>query len=174
MKALIVIAFRDFQDMEYAIPKKILEEAGIKTKTISNKQGMAIGVFGGTVKIDQTISEIDVSDYSSLIFIGGGGCLSNLDNDDSYRIIKEASSQNIILGSICIAPIILAKAGVLKNKKATAWKSPMNQTSIKIFKENGVTYQDEPVIIDKEVVTASGPLAANLFGKAILNLLTKK
>ena len=174
MKSLIVIAFRNFQDMEYLVPKKILEDAGIETETISSKKGMAIGVFGETVLIDKTVSDIQIDDYDSLIFIGGGGCLSYLDNQDSYNIIKEAVEKNKVLAAICISPIILAKAGVLKGKKATVWNSPIDQFPVKELGKNKAIYQEEAVVVDGEIVTARGPEAAELFGQAIIRLLTKK
>ena len=174
MKSLIIIAFRDFQDMEYLIPKQILEKSGIETKTISNKKGMAIGVFGETVLINETISEVQVEDYDSLIFVGGGGCLSDLDNQDSYRIIREAMAKNKLLAAICISPVILAKAGALENKKATVWSSPTDRFPIRKLEEGGAVYQKSSVVIDGKIITARGPEAAGLFGEAIVKLLTKK
>ena len=174
MKALIVIAFRNFQDMEYLIPKKILEKAGIETKTISSKKGMAIGVFGETILIDETVSEVKIDDYDALIFVGGGGCLSYLDNQDSYKIIKEAVIKDKLLAAICISPVILAKAGVLENKKATVWNSPTDQFPVRQLEENKAIYQKDPVVVDGRIITARGPEVADLFGETIVELLTKK
>ena len=171
MKALIVIAFRDFQDMEYLIPKKILEKAGIETKTISSKKGMAIGVFGGTVLIDEIISEVKIDDYDSLIFVGGGGCLPYLDNQDSYNLIREAFDKDKLLAAICISPVILAKAGVLEGKKATVWNSPIDQFPVKALMEGGATYQEDFVVVDGKIITARGPEVAVLFGETIVELL---
>jgi len=174
MKSLIIIAFRDFQDMEYLIPKKILEKAGIETKTISSKKGVAVGVFGETVLIDETISEVKIDDYDSLIFVGGGGCLPYLDNQDSYNIIKDAVVKNKLLAAICISPVILAKAGVLKDRKVTVWNSPIDQFAVRKLKENKAIYQKDPVVVDNKIITARGPEVAGLFGEAIVESLTKK
>jgi len=174
MKVLIVIAFRDFQDMEYLVPKKILEKAGIETKTISSKKGVAVGVFGETVLIDGTISEVKIDDYNSLVFVGGGGCLPYLDNQDSYNLIKEAFDKDKLLAAICISPVILAKAGVLENKKATVWNSPIDQFPVKLLTENKAIYQEDSVVVDGKIITARGPEVADLFGETIVRLLTKK
>ena len=174
MKALIVIAFRDFQDMEYLIPKKILEEAGIETKTISAKKGMAIGVFGETVLIEEVIADIKIESYDALIFVGGGGCLPYLDNQDSYNLIREAFNKDKLLAAICISPVILAKSGVLENKKATVWNSPIDQFPVKVLREGGAIYQEDSVVVDGKIITARGPEVAALFGETIVRLLTKK
>lgn len=67
------------------------------------------------------------------------------------------------LGAICIAPLILAKAGVLKGRKATVWDSGGEQ--IAILKAHGAVYTDQAVVIDGSVVTGNGPGAAGEFGR---------
>jgi len=171
-KIAMVIASKDFRDEEYFVPKEILERAGAEIKTASNKMGRARGADGGEVEIDLLISEINMADFDGVVFIGGPGCLENLDNGNSYKAVKEAVSQDKVLASICISPVILAKAGVLKGKKATVWSSPMDRGPVKILEENGAIYEDKPVVIDGEIVTSSGPAAAKEFGKAIKELLT--
>lgn len=172
-KAVMIIAFRDFRDPEYFIPKEILEKNGVEVKTASNKIGIAIGAEGGETNVDLLVSEINVSDFDAVIFVGGPGCLENLDNEDSYRVAKEALSQNKVLASICISPVILAKAGVLKGKKATVW-TDWTKSQAKILKENGAIYEGKSVVVDGKIITANGPQAAESFGKEILIALTKE
>jgi len=171
-KAVMIIAFRDFRDKEYFVPKEILEKAGIEVKTASNKKGTAIGADGGDTEVDLLISEISVSDFDAVIFVGGPGALENLDNEDSYKVAKEAISQGKVLASICISPVILAKAGVLEGKKATVWYSPLDKSSIKTLEEKGTIFEDQPVVVDGNIITANGPGAAEDFGKKIVEVLT--
>ncbi len=170
----MIIAFRDFRDAEYFRPKEILEGAGAEIKTASNKKGTAIGADGGDVEVDLLISEINPVDFDALIFVGGPGCLENLDNEASYKVARETVSQNKVLASICISPLILAKAGVLKGKKATVWSSPLDRGPIKTLENYGAIYQDKSVVIDGKIITANGPGAAEEFGKAIVEVLTKE
>jgi protease I len=173
-KVVMIIAFRDFRDAEYFVPKEILEKAGIEVKTASNKMGTAIGADGGDTNVDLLVSQINISDFDAIIFVGGPGCLDALDNEDSYKVAKEAVSQNKVLASICISPVILAKAGVLKGKKATVWSSPMDRGPVKILKENGAIYEDKSVVVDGKIITANGPGAAEEFARAIVKLLTEE
>ncbi|PIR71487.1 MAG: hypothetical protein COU43_02395, partial [Candidatus Nealsonbacteria bacterium CG10_big_fil_rev_8_21_14_0_10_37_25] len=76
-----------------------------------------------------------------------------------------------VLASICISPVILAKAGVLKGKKATVWSSPMDKVPVRILEENEAIYQDKSVVADGKIVTANGPAAAEKFAKAIITAL---
>ena len=77
-KVAMIIAFKDFRDEEYFVPKEILEKAGAEIKTVSNKMGTAIGADGGDVKVDLLVSEIDPAEFVAVVFIGGSGCLENL------------------------------------------------------------------------------------------------
>jgi len=173
-KAAMIIAFKDFRDEEYFVPKEILEKAGAEVKTASNKIGTAIGADGGEVKVDLLVSEINPTDFYAIIFIGGPGCLKNLDDESSYRVAQETVSQNKVLASICISPVILAKAGVLEGKKATVWSSVMDRSPIKILQNNGAIYEDKRVVVEGKIITGNGPGAAEEFGQAIVEALTGK
>jgi protease I len=173
-KIAIIISFKDFRDEEYFVPKEILEEAGAEIKTASNQTGQALGADGGEVEINLLIKDLNPTDFDGVVFIGGSGCLGNLDNENSYKVIKETVSQNKVLASICISPIILAKAGVLKGKKATVWSSPMDKGPVKILEENGAIYQDESVVVDGKIITGNGPGAAKEFGEKIIEVLTRE
>ena len=156
-KVLFVIAKKDFRDIEYFAPKAIMENAGHSVETASNgKVGeSAFGADGGEVKIDINIADTDAGDFNAVVFVGGPGTLENLDNEQSYNLAKETVAKNKILAAICIAPVILAKAGVLKGKKSTVWGS------------------DIDVIQDGNIITANGPKAAEKFGEMIKKSLVR-
>ena len=168
-KVAMIIAFRDFRDPEYFVPKQILETAGAEIKTVSTQQGVAIGADGGEAPVDILLEDLNPAEFDAVVFIGGPGCLKYLDNATSYKIAQETIAQNKVLASICISPVILAKAGVLKDKKATVWSSIMDKSPVKILQEHGAIYQDKPVVTDGKIITGNGPSSAEEFGKAIVN-----
>ena len=148
------------------------EGAGAEVKTASNKMGRALGADGGEVEIDLLVSDLNPAGFDAIVFIGGPGCLENLDNENSYKIAKETVSQNKVLAAICVSPIILAKAGVLEDKEATVWSSTLDRGPVASLKENGAIYQDKTVVVDGKIITGNGPEASKEFGEAILKLLT--
>jgi protease I len=170
-KLALIIAFRDFRDAEYFIPKEILEKAGAKITTVSNKKGTAVGADGGDVGVDLALEEVNPSEFDAVVFIGGPGCLQSLDDENSYKIIKETVEQDKVLGSICISPVILAKAGILAGKKATVWSSLLDKSAVKILKDNGAIYEDENVVVDGKLVTGNGPEAAEEFALKLVGVL---
>lgn len=171
MKIVYLIAFRHFKDEEYFIPKKILEEEGIGVLTASNKKGVAIGSDGAETKINLVLEELDLDDFDGLVIAGGQGALANLDNQSIYQLIQQAVMKNKLVAAICIAPVILAKAGALRGKKATTWTSDLDKSAKRILEENGAFYQDSAVIIDGNFITANGPAAAGEFGRALTSFL---
>lgn len=171
MKVGLIIAFRNFRDEEYFLPKNVLENAGIKTLTISIKPGIAIGSRGGEARVDILIKDLNVEEFDGIIFIGGSGALAHLDNEKSYEIIRAVTEKNKVLGAICISPAILAKSKALRDKRATVWSSPLDRSAIKILKDNGVFYKDESVVVDGKIVTSNGPLAAQEFGQKLVEVL---
>lgn len=172
-KLAIVIAFKDFKDEEYFVPKEILEKAGVQVVTVSSSRGTARGVAGGEVNIDMTIKELTLDDYDGVIFVGGPGAHYHIDDVDFHRVAKEAVDADKILAAICIAPAILAKSGVLEGKQATVWSSSFDRSAVKILEERGAIYQKKDVVVDGKIITANGPGAAKEFGEKIVELLDK-
>ena len=88
---LFIVAHEGYQPVEYAEPKKILEDAGFTVITASDKPGKATDKDGGTTTVDLTLDQVKPEDYDGVFFIGGPGALEHLDNEQSYKIIKNCA-----------------------------------------------------------------------------------
>lgn len=172
-KIAMIIAFRDFRDEEYFIPKQVLEAAGAEITTCSSSLGKAIGKLGGEAEVNILIKDLKPADYDAILFIGEPGAANYISNSACHRIAREAVENNKVLGAICVGPAILAKAGVLEGKKATVWSSVMDKSTVKILEESGAIYQSDSVVIDGRIVTANGPAAAKEFAETIIRILTQ-
>jgi len=170
-KAAMIIAFKDFRDEEYFIPKQVLRVGGNKITTVSSELGKAIGTYGGEVNVDLTLDKLKVDDFDAIIFVGGSGALKYTEDETCWEIAQESVLKNKVLGAICVGPVILARAGVLSGKKATVWFSPLDKSAVKILKEEGAIFEDGGVVQDGNIITANGPQAARKFGETILRAL---
>ncbi len=167
-KALFIIAQENYQPVEYGVPKEILEDAGIEVVTASKNIGICTAGDGSTTEATIALSEVNVSDYDAIVFIGGPGARDYQHDVQAHLTAQEAINRGKVLGAICIAPTILAYAEVLEGKKATVWNNDQEQG--KLLESMGATFVDEPVVVDGKIVTANGPSAAKEFGRRLFEL----
>jgi protease I len=163
-KVLFVVAQEGFQEWECGAPKRILELSGVKSEVASLDSGAAIGAEGLIVRAEHRAKDVNVEDFDAVIFIGGGGMVPLVGEKDFIDLAKKFFDAGKIVAAICIAPRILANAGLLKNKKATVCDG-----SEKFLEKAGAKYTGKDVEIDGKIITAKNPLAAEEFGKIILD-----
>lgn len=168
-KALYIIAQQNFRDEELKIPKKILEEKGIKVTVASITREEARGMLGMKVKPEITVREANPNEYDALIIAGGTGSPKLADYPEVLNLVRKFFEQKKLIAAICVAPYVLTKAGILKGKKATAFPADFVLAE---FRRAGVEYLEESVVRDENIITASGPEAAEEFGKEIAKVLT--
>ncbi len=166
--ALIILARKGYQDLEFAGTKKGLAEAGFAIVIAAQETGTCFGKFGGTQEASVALQDIDISQYNRIAFIGGPGAGALAEDPVALKIANEAYRANMPLGAICIAPIILAKARVLNGKRATVWDAGGEQ--IALLEQYGATYTGERVTVDGNIVTGNGPEAAEEFGRTFAAL----
>ena len=170
---LFLIAPINFRDEEYFAPKEILSQAKIPTKTASKNVKIAQGKLGGETKVDIDITNINTKDYEGIILVGGPGASLFREDDYIHKILKEFKSQKKLIAAICIAPATLARAGLLKGKKACVFFSDDDDLGLKIFQEEKVIHLDAPIVIENNIITAAGPEYAKEFGEEIKNYFKK-
>jgi len=165
---VMVIAHHGFRDEEYWVPKHIFETSGIAVTTASSELSPATSKSGETTPVDILLSDIRGSAYQAIIFIGGPGASEYFDNPDAHRLARELMplSPAPLLCAICIAPVILCRAGVLTGKQATVFPSGAAE-----LQASGVNYTGNPVETDGNIITGSGPEAADAFSKKIVKRL---
>lgn len=166
---LFIIAPKDFQDHEYEIPKKILEKAGHNIVTASKIAGEAIGKFGARVNVNFTLDNVDLDAYEAIVFIGGPGAVEYQTDEAALELAKKAFIAEKIIGAICIAPTILAYAGVLEGKKSACWNGDGEQKDV--IESNGGHFVDDDAYVDGLLVTANGPRVAEKFGNLLVKVL---
>ena len=114
------------------------------------------------------LDKIKVSEYEAVILAGGERAIKYLDNDEVRSLLNEFNQRGKLVAAICISPMILAEAGLLRGKEATVWSSDMNKSAVKKISGKGARYIDRSVVADGKIITANGPEAAKEFGKQIV------
>lgn len=168
-KVLLVVAPQGFRDEEYFGPKRILENAGITVVTGSLVVGDIQGAMGAKAKSDIIISDAKAADYDAVAFIGGPGSQIFWNDPTAHSLAKDTVDKQKVLAAICIAPNTLGKAGLLKGKTVTGFRSIQGE-----LVSAGAQYTGAQIEKDGKLITGSGPEAADAFGYAILNAIQQK
>jgi protease I len=174
-KVAMIIAMKDYQDIEFSTPYTHFKNNGIIVDVYSTGKGTAHGAFGSTFNVQHELTELKIEEYDAITFVGGAGTLSVRNDKNSEDIVLKAFKHQKILGAICWSPTILAKAGILHGKKATVWNGPDREYGMltsEYLKSKGAIYTGEDVTVDGNIITANGPPAAQKYAEALLNKLS--
>ncbi len=166
MDILMVVAQQDFRDEEFIEPRHALEAAGHRVVICSKETGACMGVKGSTIIASVALVDVRVDRFDGAVFVGGEGARTLFDDPAAHRIAVELSRASKVLGAICLAPVILARAGVLVGRRATALASELES----LIARHALA-RDQEVVIDGKLVTASGSHYARAFGAALVQVL---
>jgi protease I len=170
MKILIAIAPEKFRDEELADPVAALQKANIAYDLASTRRGLSTGMLGMKAQATLSFEEVEPGGYEGLLIVGGSGAQQHLwDDDILVTLAKYFQESGKVVAAICLAPVVLARAGILKGKKATFFNTPV---SFREMKAGGAVLVDKPVVADLRIITANGPAAAKEFGEAVVRALT--
>jgi deglycase len=170
-KILMVIAPDQFRDEELAEPKRVLEAAGATVTIASPRTGTAKGMLGATVKPDLALSAVRPDAFDAVVVVGGSGSPKFLWGDPAlHDVLKKTHAAGRVVGGICLSGAALARAGVLRDKEATVYKTA---DSLAELSEGGARFVDKPVVTSGNVVTANGPQAAKAFGDALVQAMSR-
>jgi len=174
-KILLIIAFKDFRDEEFMIPYEEFRKKGATVTVCSTELGIAEGMFHHKIKVDIKIDQAKSKDYNALIYVGGKGTPTVRSDEAALKLITDSLLEGKkILAAICWAPTILAKAGALKNKKATVWlgeDSEYRKKTNEVLEQFGAIHSKENVVVDGNIITGNGAEAALLFAQKIIENL---
>jgi protease I len=162
-RVALVIPSVNFRDEELAEMQKALNQAGIESVIVGRSTGPVTGMLGTTADAQIAIADLSVNTYDAIVFIGGIGTAEYINDPAALKIARQAAEQQKVLATGDIAPTILANAGLLKDKKATAYVSERQSLT-----DAGAEYTGELVERDGLIITSNGQKAAVPFARAVV------
>lgn len=163
---VMIIAHQMFEEPEFFEPKEIFEREGSNISVASSSLTESTGSRGTKVKPDILIDDINAKDFDAIVFIGGSGAIEYLENPQAFRIARQTLAAHKILAAICMAPRILANAGVIKGKKVTCFPSVRED-----IKAKGAIVTGEMVERDGNIITGNGIGATEKFAETIVSAM---
>jgi protease I len=166
---LLMIAARDFSYEEFQPVRDGLQRAGLAVQVAADDTLPARSLSDSLVEPDLLIRDANPADYSGLVVIGGIGSISYWNDSAALGLVRAfAGSQSQVLGAVGIGPILLAKAGALKGRKATVFT---DVRAIEFLKQGGARYVSKTLVIDDRIVTAADPSVADKMVQAMVKAL---
>ncbi len=168
-KSALVILADGFEEIEAVSCIDILRRAQIQL-TIAGLSDIKIrSARNLIVTADKTLDEIK-TEFDVCVIPGGGTGAKNIAaSKKASEIIKEMHSKGKLIAAICASPaVVLSPLEILKDKSATCYPGMQE-----LFK-NDITYKEEAVVCDKNIITSRGPATSISFALKIVELLIDK
>lgn len=148
-----------------------LRRADIKIDMISTTGSKNLVTSHGVkFEADFTLDEIDPKDYDGVYIPGGTkGAESLRDNDKVIEIIRDFNKDGKLISANCAGPIVLDRAGVLSDKKATSFP-----TVEKELTNVGEYVNDEIVVTDGKITTSRGAAVTNYLALRLVEIINGK
>lgn len=159
---LIIVPPEQFRDEELFETRAELERAGHSTVVASTTHRPCSGMFGGRVMPALTLAQVDPDLFDGVVFVGGLGVKRYYHDPQALRIARAMHERGKLVAAICLAPVVLANAGLLTGRNAT-----VSASEAQTLERMGARYRGPGVVVDGNIVTADGPASARRFGQEI-------
>ena len=128
--------------------------------TCSAKREVALS-FGQFMLAQVLLEEVKAVDFAALALPGGFGSYGFYEHACSepyLRLIRDFDAQTKPIAAICTGAIVLARAGLLVNRRATTY----SQEAIwaEQLKQSGACFTGAPLEIDGHIITSQNPASA--------------
>nr|WP_242853243.1 DJ-1 family glyoxalase III [Pseudobacteroides cellulosolvens] len=163
---VFVILTDGCEEIEAVSPIDILRRAGIDVTTVSiTKKKQVKGSHDIIIEADAMFEECDFKKGDMLVIPGGPGTSSYGIHKELIGLLTDYFNKGKWIASICAAPTILGKLGLLKGKKAICY--PGMECDL----EGAAVEYDSKVVVDGNLITSKGPGTAVDFSLKIVECL---
>ena len=161
-----ILIFDDVEVLDFSGPFEVFSRTSIKKGTQSRLDekfspfntftfsidGKVITATGG-MKVIPSYSVFNMPRIDIIIIPGGLGTRKLLNNEETILWIKDLPNKAAMIASVCTGSLLLAKAGLLRNKQATTHWGAIEllqsiDKSINIMKKNR--------IVEDTIITSAG------------------
>ncbi|MGC1393832.1 MAG: DJ-1/PfpI/YhbO family deglycase/protease [Coleofasciculaceae cyanobacterium] len=167
-KRVAILVDQKFEDSEFQIPYKALQQAGAKVTVLGSRMNEKYQGKEGQVSIkpDGTFTEASPADFDAVVIPGGMAPDTMRTNANAVKFVQEAMDLGILVAAVCHGPQMLIEGNLLKGKNATGFVAIR-----KDMINAGANYQDESLVVDGNLITSRQPGDLAIFSTAILSRL---
>ena len=169
MKKVLCVIYPNFSLYEIAsLTSTLALSFDITIDYVASNHSMIVSEDGLPCQPTKTLNQIRLEDYSCVILPGMVNIGPALQDEKLNSFLKGLGKQDILIAAISSAPILLAKAGLLKDTKFTGgiWQNFFDYFEF-LPREN---FKAKAVLQDKNIITAIGFAHLEFARKVILGL----
>ena len=168
MAKVAILVGAGFEDSEFDVPRKCLEEAGHDVTVLGENEGEKLKGKRGdvTATIEQAVCDAYPDNYDALVLPGGHGPDALRTHQDAVDFVRGFMEMEKPVAAICHGPQLLIEAGEVRGRTLTSWPSVRTDLI-----NAGASWVDEAVVVDGNLITSRKPADLDEFCTAILNKL---
>ena len=169
MKKVLCIIYPNFSLYEItALTSTLALSFDITIDYVSSDDSIVISEDGLPCQPTKTLDQVRIEEYSCVILPGMVNIGPALKDEKLVSFLRDLGEQDILIAAISSAPLLLAKAGLLKDTRFTGgiWQNFFDYFEF-LPREN---FQPKVVVQDKQIITAIGFAHQEFARKVILSL----
>ena len=169
MKKVLCLIYPNFSLYEItALTSTLALSFDVTIDYVASDHSMVVSEDGLLCQPTKTLDQICIEEYSCVILPGMVNIGPALQDEKLISFLRDLGEQDILIAAISSAPLLLAKAGLLKDTKFTGgiWQNFFDYFEF-LPREN---FQPKVVVQDKQIITAIGFAHQEFARKVILSL----
>lgn len=167
MSRVLVPLAEGFEEIEAVTIVDLLRRAGIEVVTAGLDAGPVRASRGTRLLPDMSLDEALRRDYDMVVLPGGLPGADHLRDDARVlELLRRMAAAGKYTAAICAAPKVLAAAGLLDGRRATAYPGTLDGLDIPRLERAA-----DAVVRDGTVVTSRGPGTAMDFALELIEIL---
>ena len=169
MKKVLCVIYPNFSLYEITtLTSTLALSFGVTIDYVASEHSIVISEDGLPCQPIKTLDQIRIEEYSCVILPGMVNIGPALQDEKLISFLRDLGEQDILITAISSAPLLLAKAGLLKDTKFTGgiWQNFFDYFEF-LPREN---FQPKVLVQDKQIITAIGFAHQEFARKVILSL----
>ena len=169
MKKVLCLIYPNFSLYEItALTSTLALSFDVTIDYVASDHSMVVSEDGVLCQPTKTLDQICIEEYSCVILPGMVNIGPALQDEKLISFLRDLGEQDVLIAAISSAPLLLAKAGLLKDTKFTGgiWQNFFDYFEF-LPREN---FQPKVVVQDKQIITAIGFAHQEFARKVILSL----
>lgn len=169
MKKVLCLIYPNFSLYEItALTSTLALSFDVTIDYVASDHSMVVSEDGLLCQPTKTLDQICIEEYSCVILPGMVNIGPALQDEKLISFLRDLGEQDILIAAISSAPLLLAKAGLLKDTKFTGgiWQNFFDYFEF-LPREN---FQPKVLVQDKQIITAIGFAHQEFARRVILSL----